>query len=504
MTLEGVFNMPFAAQVAAFRLRLRNLVGTAKWTDLWQAEHDRAFMVAGAMKADLLADLAAAVEKAIAAGGTLEQFRADFRSIVAKHGWHGWTGEGTKAGEAWRTRVIYRTNMATSYAAGRWAQITDAKFPYVIYFHGNSREPRLQHLAWDGLVLPADHPFWATHAPPNGWGCSCYVSGARSLTAARILGGDPDKALPDGWQAIDGRTGAPKGIDRGWAYAPGASAADEIARLAREKAEKLPEPVAAALVRTADLSVLPPPPEDLTSWRSVATTGKAVLDRLLRQDFPTPVGELPLFRGLSLGEVLAQGYVEEVAAILRDRSRAALGRAREVGTLGIRTVETRPDGRALMADVARLLPADWVRAGNEMPVRVIVSERRGSYRPGGDGRPPEMRVDRGSALHEYVHHLQFALPDLNRLFLDLHESRTRGDPLVLISESDEVARPDGYYNPYQGREYRGYGAMEVMTMGFDPLLGMDEEHPHAFRKMLTEDREMLEFVLGVLFYWKRG
>lgn len=247
MTLTGRFRKPFDEQVTAFRLRLQQLVPTAKWDDLWQAQHDRAFMVAGATKADLLADLAAAVDRAVTEGTSLEQFRQDFRGIVEKRGWHGWTGEGTKRGEAWRTRVIYRTNLSTTYASGRWAQLMDAKFPLLVYRHGGSRDPRIEHLGWDGLILPADHPFWATHAPPNGWGCSCFVLGARSEAGAVRLGGKPGKTLSSDWRAVSPQTGAPVGIDKGWAYAPGASLQDLIAKLA-DKLPKLPAPTGASLV----------------------------------------------------------------------------------------------------------------------------------------------------------------------------------------------------------------------------------------------------------------
>ncbi len=250
--LSGVFQLPFPEQIAAFRLRLGNLVPTARWDDIEGQAHDRAFMVAGAMKAELLADLAAAVDRGIAGGGTLDDFRRDFRAIVARHGWHGWTGEGTKAGEAWRTRVIWRTNMTTTWAAGRRAQLEAGNFAFWVYRHGGSREPRPQHLAWDGLALPPGHPFWATHAPPNGWGCSCKVYGARSEKGVRRLGGDPDKALPPGWDARDPRTGAPPGIDKGWAHAPGATVADEIIAQLRARAAKLPAPLADALGREID------------------------------------------------------------------------------------------------------------------------------------------------------------------------------------------------------------------------------------------------------------
>ena len=246
--LLASFGKPFKYQVAAFRLRLAQLQGTVKWDDVWQAQHDRAFMVAGAMKADLLADLAAAVDKAISQGTSLETFRKDFRALVEKNGWHGWTGEGTKGGEAWRTRVIYRTNLATSYAAGRLAQLAEAKYPFYVYRHGGSLEPRAQHLAWDGLILPADHPFWATHAPPNGWGCSCYITGARSVASAKRVGGNPEVKLQEGWQAISPKTGAPVGIDKGWAYAPGASVASEISDAVTAKAAKLPEQLSRDLI----------------------------------------------------------------------------------------------------------------------------------------------------------------------------------------------------------------------------------------------------------------
>ena len=227
------FGKPFDFQVAAFRLRLGNLIPTKAWDDIAGAEHDRGFMVAGAMRADILADIGAAIDKAITQGTTLEEFRRDFRKIVAAKGWQISTaGQGTKGGEAWRTRVIYRTNMATSYAAGRMAQLVKAGFPYWVYKHGASMEPRVQHLAWDGLVLPPGHPFWASHAPPNGWGCSCYIVGARSPNAAKRLGGKPEMALPDGWQSIDKKTGVQVGIDKGWDHAPGATVADTVSALA--------------------------------------------------------------------------------------------------------------------------------------------------------------------------------------------------------------------------------------------------------------------------------
>ena len=224
--------LPFLEQIAFFRRKLGNLVPTQAWDDMIGEANDDGFMVAGAMKADLLTDLAAAMAKAESEGLGIDAFRRDFDDIVRRHGWTGWTGQGSVKGEAWRVRTIMMTNVSTSWAAGRYAQLKAGKLPLWIYRHGGSREPRLQHMAWNGLVLPADHPFWQTHFPPCDWGCSCYVVGAAGPATARRMGGDPDKQLPANWDSIDPKTGAPLGIGKGWGYAPGARVAPLVSAMA--------------------------------------------------------------------------------------------------------------------------------------------------------------------------------------------------------------------------------------------------------------------------------
>lgn len=243
-SLIGGFDLGFQEQIDFFRAKIK--LPTDRWDDIWQAAHDRAFVVAGATKADLLDDLAQAVDKAISTGTTLETFRQNFRKIVADHGWQGWTGEGTPGGFAWRTKVIYETNLRTSYAAGREAQLADPGLqklmPYRRYVHNDSvLNPRPQHLAWNGLTLPHDHPFWKTHSPPNGWGCRCRV-----VAAIAPRKGDRTEP-PENWNEVDAETGKLPGIDRGWGYAPGQSHVDELRRLAKEKQTKLPAPLRKAL-----------------------------------------------------------------------------------------------------------------------------------------------------------------------------------------------------------------------------------------------------------------
>ena len=85
-------NLPFPQQVDFFKAKLN--LPSERWNDIWKQAHDRAFVVAGAMKADLLNDLRKAVSPLQRT--TLEQFRKDFKVIVQKNGWNGWTEEGTQ------------------------------------------------------------------------------------------------------------------------------------------------------------------------------------------------------------------------------------------------------------------------------------------------------------------------------------------------------------------------------------------------------------------------
>lgn len=234
---------PFAEQVAFFRQKLN--LPTERWDDIQHEAHDRAFIVAGAQAADLLDDLNAAVLKTLQEGTGLNAFRKDFQQIVARNGWTGWTGEGSQAGVAWRTKVIYQTNMATSYAAGRYQQLTDpellAVLPYWQYKHADGvMYPRPLHVAWNGLTLPPEHEFWQAHFPPNGWGCHCRVTAVpKSDYLQAIAAGKGPAAAPAAGNIV--------GIDKGFAYTPGASVADELRALVEGKVEKLPGPIGQAL-----------------------------------------------------------------------------------------------------------------------------------------------------------------------------------------------------------------------------------------------------------------
>lgn len=248
------FNTPFQEQIDYLLNKLR--VPTERWDDIQRSAHDRAFMVAGAAKADFLKDLHDAVVQRATDGKGLKEFQKDFKAIVAKHGWTGWTGEGTKEGVAWRTKVIYQTNMAQSYAAGRYRQMTDPEYlrlrPYWRYIHREGvRNPRPHHLAWHGLTLKADHPFWQSHYPPNGWGCGCRIAPIGKAEGERSAGaglGEP----PDGWDKINPATDALTGVDKGFDYAAGAGIEVPLRKLVQDKLIAYPPAIGKALAADAN------------------------------------------------------------------------------------------------------------------------------------------------------------------------------------------------------------------------------------------------------------
>ena len=227
---EPEFNVQFKEAIAFFRQKVS--LPTKTWRDIEGRAHDRAFVVAGAMKEELLSDLRGEIAKAIAGETTLQDFRKEFDHIVAKHGWTGWTGEDTAAGRAWRTRVIFETNLSTAYAAGRYAQMTDKDvvkvYAYWQYRHAFYRQPhrsRPEHLGWSGLTLKWDDPWWETHYPPNGWKCSCGIE-VMSAREMKEEGIEPSEAPPITYRTVlDPRTNdkvkVPHGIDFGWDHAPG-------------------------------------------------------------------------------------------------------------------------------------------------------------------------------------------------------------------------------------------------------------------------------------------
>lgn len=237
---------------------------TRTWRDLWQGQHAQAFVVAGAMKAELLADLRGAVQDAVVKGESYDTFKRRFIEIADRHGWV------YNGGAGWRSRVIWQTNVRVAYAVGRYKQMIDpavvAHMPYWMYDHTTLLNPREQHKALDNHVYRYDDPFWTWGYPPNGWGCNCHVRplSERQLRKLGKTGPDTAPATPDAlnippeWQynpgqAAWGRPHVDAALRKAAASQLTPVAGQPYQQWARPDALPIDSPVAAPLVSTEQL-----------------------------------------------------------------------------------------------------------------------------------------------------------------------------------------------------------------------------------------------------------
>jgi hypothetical protein len=195
-------------QEAIAALAAKANLDTDSWRDALDIDNDAFFTVAKA-KGDLLQEIRIAVDQAIVAGETIDQFRARFVRIMAR--WSPKWAEGSGQ-QAWRSKLIIQQNMRRAYTVGRHQQMTDPAVlkerPYWQFRHGDANEPRPHHIALDKKVYRAeDVRIW----PPYGFGCSCQFYSLSEADVKRLgLRIEPYFSLE-----ADPGFGAIPGADRG-------------------------------------------------------------------------------------------------------------------------------------------------------------------------------------------------------------------------------------------------------------------------------------------------
>lgn len=329
--------LPFDEAIAFLRDKLR--LTSRGWTDVWQEANAVAFTVAGATSAQLVADLHQIVTKLAAQGTTLAEFREDFDAVVAQHGWS------HRGGRAWRTRVIFETNLRTAYQAGRWQQawrLRDTR-PYLRYVAVLDNRTRPAHREWHGTVLPITSAWWDTHYPPNDWGCRCSAQSLSERDLARRgykLSAEPGVvretrriSTPDGTRQVD----AVQGLGTGWAYNVGqASMQARVAQAAYRDIGKMPADLGAVAGETIAATTRRAMADDFRSWVTERQAAGFVPDgtwRPLGALSPTTVahltaaGQAPQTAGVAItseqlrhltrGYKLATGKALDMADILK-------------------------------------------------------------------------------------------------------------------------------------------------------------------------------------------
>lgn len=239
----------------------KGVVPAFKWLDVWGEEHSYNFMVSGSTELELTTAFKQSIARALREGQGFEKWKPLMREELARLGWLGPRTISDPTGlepdrivdfsSGRRLKTIFWSNMNSARAAGQWerAQRVKKALPYFLYIRTTSRDPREEHLAFVGIILPVDHPFWATHFPPNGWLCKCQVRQITAREAERLLGLTPEPGgirytteAPDLGPPIahrNRRTGeitmVPVGIDPGWHTNPGLARSTTLLRSAEAR-----------------------------------------------------------------------------------------------------------------------------------------------------------------------------------------------------------------------------------------------------------------------------
>lgn len=250
------FGFDVPAKEALQYFSSKGLKPSFSYVDVFREEHASAFTVAKMMDMDLLKDVQDSLHAALAEGLSFDSWKERIVPSLQANGWWGRQAVYdpvtkktivSQLGSPHRLEVIFRTNMQMAYSVGQWQQIMQQaeQAPYLMYDAVDDYRTRPQHRAWDNIVLRVDNPWWRTHYPPNGWLCRCGVI-QLSDSDLEVMGlsvSDTPRITYSNWQ--NPRTGInqkiPEGIDPGFNYNPGILRYDELQKVAKEKAVKLPD-----------------------------------------------------------------------------------------------------------------------------------------------------------------------------------------------------------------------------------------------------------------------
>jgi SPP1 gp7 family putative phage head morphogenesis protein len=168
----GVTDDPdrFEEAIKAFERRVP--MPADEYDALEAAERQRAFKVAAVAEAEVVQRIHDAISAAIENGTGIDEFR----QAVGQDLFDAWEGEAPA-----RLDAIFRTNTLGAYNAGRYEiftrpEVMDSR-PYW-RFDSIDDERRDDVCAdCDGVILPADDPWWRTHIPPLHNQCRCsYIA----------------------------------------------------------------------------------------------------------------------------------------------------------------------------------------------------------------------------------------------------------------------------------------------------------------------------------------
>jgi SPP1 gp7 family putative phage head morphogenesis protein len=200
----------------------------------------RAFTLTAIDSADIMQTVRGMLAE-VPRGADWKETRQNIAAELMKE-WGGLAGSEEELAKAMsramiRAEFTLRLHAFQAYQAGRWDTMQRQKrvFPYWQYVAFGDNRVRPTHQALDGLILPADDPFWKDHYPPWEWGCRCMVraiskadyreelarDAARPADQRRVLPPEREQAMKDSGQltrngqTVDVRSPRAKALAKG-------------------------------------------------------------------------------------------------------------------------------------------------------------------------------------------------------------------------------------------------------------------------------------------------
>jgi len=172
--LEDIIPEPLSFEEAIDLFRMRVPMTKKEWNELEKRLRFRAFTVARLTELDAIEVVRKKVAKVLEEGKTLRQFweEAGRDELLKRAGFH--------RGNPWYWETVFRTNIQTTYNAGRAYQFKKNPPAYLEFVGITDARQTQMCRARSGVIRRADDPFWATNWPPLHH--NCYAEGTYVLT----------------------------------------------------------------------------------------------------------------------------------------------------------------------------------------------------------------------------------------------------------------------------------------------------------------------------------
>jgi len=427
-----------------------------------------------------------------------------------------------------RAELLIRTHGQQAYAVSQ-NQVMDRHrdvFPYWQYQTMEDSHVRDSHQALDGLVLPADSPFWEGHTPPWDYGCRCHLIPLQKEDVDQIQEDEKNKpvdeqSVPDatrtqmleqgrmmkGGATIDLRTPLQKG--EGYTFNPG-----DLRLSPEQLKDRYDAPIWSAFAAWAKTQEIE---KGRTVWewmegKSASTTPT-----------PAPISS-PTHPHADLS-----GLVTSLAAnpdhITTEEAEKIIEAIRNLHSHGanandwLAAFDGRNMSKKLLAewrkmlfpifeDFIKILPGHLLNKIH--PIQIVMrhlSSAQGQFDPYShvlsldplklSGSPWQQRE---TFFHELAHWMHLTGTDeYRKVIADHFDQRTAGETVVHLPDypADCKGKRDRFWDSYMGRVYPGIpDGCEIPSRTFELL-----QNAREFKEKWNDSthRETINLVFSVLF-----